>query len=180
MWYDSLICRPRIGKSHSGSPRTAWSVVNMFPKNGMGLLIRTNGTIFYSILNCNLRALHSRLKYVYSVISVIVDWLPGNTKNWAIDKFVAIGVRFFHSWTVVWVTDMWYDSLICGMTHCHSRRNQTQNIWISRSFSFPDRSFECRGLRLLTWKFVWKFVAPVKTCLICAGTPVKTRLKIWQ
>ena len=29
--------------------------------------------------------------------------------------------------------------------------------WISRSTSFPDRSFEWRGLRLHTWKLVWKF-----------------------
>ena len=35
--------------------------------------------------------------------------------------------------------------------------DQTQNIWISRSISFPDRSLEWRGLRLLTWKLVWNF-----------------------
>jgi len=29
--------------------------------------------------------------------------------------------------------------------------------WISRSKSFPVRSFECRGLHLLTWKLAWKF-----------------------
>ena len=34
---------------------------------------------------------------------------------------------------------------------------QTENIWISRSMSFPDRSFEWRGLRLLTSKLVWNF-----------------------
>ena len=37
------------------------------------------------------------------------------------------------------------------------RGDQTSNIWISRSrsISFPDRSFEWRGLRFLTWIFVW-------------------------
>jgi len=36
-------------------------------------------------------------------------------------------------------------------------REQTSNVWISRSISFPDQSFEWRGLRLLTRKLVWKF-----------------------
>ena len=84
-------------KSHSGCPRTVWCVVNTFHKNGMSPLRRTNGTIFYSILYRNLRLLYDRLKYVYLVISVIVDWLSGNTKKWTIDKFVAFGMRFFHS-----------------------------------------------------------------------------------
>jgi len=35
--------------------------------------------------------------------------------------------------------------------------DHTKNIWISRSNSFPVRSFECRGLHLLTWKFAWNF-----------------------
>ena len=42
--------RRRMEKSHSGCPRTAWCVVNMFHKNGMSPLIRTNGTIFYKFL----------------------------------------------------------------------------------------------------------------------------------
>jgi len=69
-------------KSHSGCPRTAWCVVNMFHKNGMSPLIITNGTtwICYSILYRNSPALYIRLKYMYSVISVKLDWLPGNTK----------------------------------------------------------------------------------------------------
>jgi len=33
-----------------------------------------------------------------SVISVIVDSLPGNNKKQGIDKFVAFGVRLVHSW----------------------------------------------------------------------------------
>jgi len=53
--------------------------------------------IYYSILYCISTALYIRLKCLYSVISAIVDWLPGNTKKWTIDKFMAFGVRFFHS-----------------------------------------------------------------------------------
>ena len=52
----------------------------------------------YSILYCNSQSLYIRLKFTYSVISVIVDSLPGNTKKQSIDKFVAFGVRFVHSW----------------------------------------------------------------------------------
>jgi len=90
--------RPRMEKSHSCWPRTAWCVVNMFHKNGMRPLIITNGTICYSTLYCNSPWLYNRQKYVYSVISVKLDWLPGNSKKWTIDMFVAFGVRFFHSW----------------------------------------------------------------------------------
>jgi len=70
---------PRM--EHSGCPWTAWIVVNICHnlKNRKSPLISSNGTIFYSVLYCNLWALHSRLKHVYSVISVIVDSLPGNT-----------------------------------------------------------------------------------------------------
>jgi len=61
-------------------------------------LIMRNGTICYSILYCNSPGLYIRLKQMYSVISVKLDWLPGNTKKWTIEQFVAFGVRFFHSW----------------------------------------------------------------------------------
>jgi len=90
--------RPRMEKSHCCWPRTAWCVVNMFHKNGMRPLIITNGTVCYSTLYCNSPTLYNRLKYVYSVISVKLDWLPGSSKKWTIDLFVAFGVRFFHFW----------------------------------------------------------------------------------
>jgi len=44
--------------------------------------------IFYSLLYFDLRLVFSVLKYLYSVISVIVDSLLVNTKMSAIDKFV--------------------------------------------------------------------------------------------
>jgi len=37
---------------------------------------------------------------MYSVISVIVDSLPENTKNRGMDLFVAFGVLFFLPWAV--------------------------------------------------------------------------------
>ena len=58
----------------------------------------------------------------------------------------------------------------------HSRGDQISNIWISRSIGLPDRSFERRGLRLLSWKIAQNLGTPVKTCLICMGT---SRI-LWQ
>jgi len=52
---------------------------------------------------------------MYSVISVIVDSLPGNTKNRGIDPFVVFGVRFSHSWAdTVCVTHV----LHCVLMQC--------------------------------------------------------------
>jgi len=80
-----IVIRPRMQKSHSDCPRTAWCVVNMFHKNGMGPLIMANGTIWCSILHCNSPWPYIRIKYMYSVISVKLDWLPGNSTKWTID-----------------------------------------------------------------------------------------------
>ena len=70
-----------LEKSHCCCPRTAWCVVNMFHKNGMRPLIITNGTICYSVLYCNSPRLDIRLKYMYYVISVKLDWLPDSSKK---------------------------------------------------------------------------------------------------
>jgi len=83
--YTYICIRPRMEKSHSCWPRTIWCVVNMFHKNGMRPLIIANGTKLYSILHCNSPELYIRLKHPYSVISVKLDWLPGNSKKWTID-----------------------------------------------------------------------------------------------
>ena len=47
----------------------------------MGSIIRSTGTVFHSLLYSNSRHGFNGLKYLYSVISVIVNSLPGNTKN---------------------------------------------------------------------------------------------------
>ena len=73
--------RLKMEKSHSCWPRTVWCVVNMFHKNRMRSLIIATGRKCYSILYCNLPWLYIRLKCMYSVISVIVDSLPGNSKK---------------------------------------------------------------------------------------------------
>jgi len=53
----------------------------MLHKNKSCSIIRSTGTVFYSLLYLNSRRGFNGLKYMYSVISVIVDSLPGNTKN---------------------------------------------------------------------------------------------------
>ena len=55
----------------------------------MGSIIRTSGTIFYSLLYFYSRLGFNGLKEdLYSVISVIDKRLPGNTKKWEIAPFV--------------------------------------------------------------------------------------------
>jgi len=54
----------------------------------MSPTIRFSRTIFYSLSYLNSRLGLNRLEYLYSVISVIVDQLPANTKIMAIDMFV--------------------------------------------------------------------------------------------
>jgi len=57
----------------------------------------------------------------------------------------------------------------------HSRRRSNlQNIWISRSISFPNRSFEWRGLRLLNWKIGWNFGDSRESVFDMYGEWVKT------
>jgi len=68
----------------------------MFHKNKMGSIIRSTGTVFYSLLYLNSRQGFNGLKYEYSVISVIVDSLPGNTKNRESTRSWTARVRLFH------------------------------------------------------------------------------------
>jgi len=56
-------------------------------------LIVANGTKCYSVLYCNSPSLYIRLTYRSSVISVKLLSLPGDSKKWGIDLFVAFGVR---------------------------------------------------------------------------------------
>ena len=61
-------------------------------------IIRSTGTVFYSLLYLNARQGFNGLKYVYSVISVIVDSLPGNTKNRESTRSWTVRVRLVHPW----------------------------------------------------------------------------------
>ena len=105
------------------------------------------GTKCYSILYCNSQSLYIRLKYTYSVISVIVDSLPGNYKEgnrrvrgvWsAISPFLG-DVSLM--WDVMQVspcdTFEWVMSHIWirHVTHlnesCHIYERIMQHIWMS-------------------------------------------------
>ena len=63
-----------------------------------GSIIRFTGTVICSLLYLNSRQGFNGLKYVYSVISVIVDSLPGNTKNRESTRSWTARVRLFHPW----------------------------------------------------------------------------------
>jgi len=67
----------------------------------MGSIIRSTGTVFYSLSCLNSWQAFYGLKYVYSVISVIVYSLPGNTKNRESTRSWTARVRLVHPWAVV-------------------------------------------------------------------------------
>ena len=73
----------------------------MFHKNQMGSIIRSTGTVFYSLLYVNSRQGPHGLKYVYSVISVIVDSLPANTKNRESLRSWTARVQLVDSWAAI-------------------------------------------------------------------------------
>jgi len=62
--------------------------------------MRSTGTVFYSLLYLNSRRSFNGLKYMYSIISVIVDSLQGNTKNRESTRSCTARVRLVHSWAV--------------------------------------------------------------------------------
>jgi len=73
----------------------------MFHKNKMGLIIRYNGIVFYSLLYLNSWQGFDALTYMYSVIPAIVDSLPGNTKNRESTRSWTAKMRLVHSWADV-------------------------------------------------------------------------------
>jgi len=61
-------------------------------------MIRSRGTMFYSLLYFNSRRGYVRLKYLYTVISVKMDSIPVNTKNRESTRSWTARVRFLASW----------------------------------------------------------------------------------
>ena len=66
----------------------------------MGAIIRLTGTVFYSLSYLNSRTGFNGLKYMYSVISVIVDSLLGNTTNRESTRSWTARVRLVNPWAV--------------------------------------------------------------------------------
>ena len=64
-------------------------------------MIRSSGTIFYSLLYLDSRRGYIRLKYLYPVISVKIDLLPANTKNLKSTRSWTARVRFLASLAVI-------------------------------------------------------------------------------
>ena len=64
----------------------------------MGSIIRSSGTLFYSLLYLNSRIGFNGLKHLYSVISVKMDSLPANTKKRESTHSWTARVRFIHFW----------------------------------------------------------------------------------
>jgi len=64
-------------------------------------VLRSTGTVFCSLLYLNSRRGFNGVNYMYSVISVIVDSLPGNTKNRESTRSWTARVRLVHSWAAL-------------------------------------------------------------------------------
>jgi len=64
----------------------------------MGSIIRSSGSVFYSLLYVNSRIGFNGLKYLYSVISVKMDSLPANTENRESTRPWTARVRFLDHW----------------------------------------------------------------------------------
>jgi len=64
------------------------------------------------------------------------------------------------------------------VSHTAHGEDQTQNIWISRSISFPDRSFEWRGLRLFPWILLSNFGDSRKNLIEMFGDPRENLFEI--
>jgi len=63
-------------------------------------MIRSSGTMFYSLLYENSPREHSRLKYLNPVIWVKMERLPGNTKTRLFTRSWTARVRFLHPWVI--------------------------------------------------------------------------------
>jgi len=101
----------------------------------MGSIIRPIGTIFCSLLYLNSRIGFNRLKYLYSVISVIDKRLPGNTKKWFVDGQSAIspflgGIRVSYSHTFFLTTHTFSVSLFLSHNHMlpHTHRHTKKQL----------------------------------------------------
>jgi len=68
-------------------------------------------------------------------------------------------------------------SLLTVATPIRSRRRSVF-IWIFRSISFPDRSFEWQGLHLLKWNFVQIFGESLKNLFEMYGDSRENLLEI--
>jgi len=100
--YVSLIfwfhwkCCPRMEISHFNHPRTAWCVVNMFHKNGMSQLIRTNGTILSPIIDICLPLLIfvSHYWYLSPIIDICLPLLIFISHYWYLSPIIDICLPF--------------------------------------------------------------------------------------
>ena len=81
-------------------------------------MIRTSGTIFYSLLSVKSRRGHDRLKYWYPVISVKMERLPGNTKNRQFTRSWTARVRFLASWVVLHIVNLVLSRLSISIWQC--------------------------------------------------------------
>jgi len=117
---------PKNGKIALRFPTNSLMCSKYVSQKRKSPLIRTNGTTLYSILHCNLRELSSKLKCMYSVISVVVDSLPsaknlGIRRSWRLECDSSLLGRFLFF--------PWFDN-VCTTERLIIRNNNRSNFSI--------------------------------------------------
>jgi len=130
----------------------------------MGSIIRSTGTVIYSLLYLNSRRSSNGLKNMYSVISVIVDSLPGNTENRESTRSWTARVRLVHSWADTY-------SPIFHM--CHMTRSEIKRIALS--LEFQDKLSGVNGF--LLWIKLFKYALITRRLLRLGGC---THVCMWN
>ena len=130
----------------------------------MGSIIRSTGTVFYSLFHLNSTHGFNGLKYMFSVISVIVYSLLGNTKNRESTRSWTARVRLVHSWTedAPFIWDMSDASFICDMSYM----NKACLIW-----GMSNMNKACR---------IWIRHVKYETCLIWGMSNMNQACRIWM
>ena len=105
----------------------------------MGSIIRFTGTVFYSLLYLNTRRGFNGLKYMHSVISVIVDSLPGNTKNRESTCSWTARVRLLHS--LAGMRDTLTTPQLHGVTHSQLHEQECDYSILGRCHALISHSF---------------------------------------
>jgi len=111
----------------------------------MGSIIRSTGTVFYSLLFLNSRRGFNGLKYMYSVTSVIVDSLPGNAKNRGSTRSWTARVRLVHPWAEP--LSCWHFCTHCNTLHTATHCNTLQHTATHYNINVYSQKMACADNR---------------------------------
>ena len=126
-------------------------------------MIRSIGTIYYSLLCLNSWIGFNELKYLYSVISVIDKRLPGNTKKWTLVRSWTARVRLVHPWAACLLYKINHMSNVKFVT---SHMNGVCLIWMShfaRGWVMSHMNESCL-MRMSHVAYAWVMLRMNESC----------------